>query len=194
MGMSTFSYRLSDLYSQSSVTIGGTLPSGACSTCLRIPEYPMIKLMCRRFLCSAAIVMCVQSGLAQHHSEGRYVATITHHIVLPEEGTREEILALSSEWAEAVLKKHPQILDVRYLLSAAPADTLELLVLYEYASQEAARGAGSVIQELMAAHWPNAEDRDAFFNRMWRYINPDDNIRKAYIEILTAPEPADGEH
>lgn len=152
--------------------------------------------MRRKFLFAvlASLALMSESVLAQHYQEGRYVSTIVHHIVIPEDGSREEILSLSSEWAEAVLKKHPDILDVRYLLSAAPADTLELLVHYEYASQESARGSGPMIQELMQAYWPKEEDRDAFFARMWKYINPEDNIRKAYVEIVTAPKAEEGGH
>lgn len=138
------------------------------------------------YMICASMGLVAQLSHAQHYHEGRYISAITHHIVLPEDGTRDEILSLSSEWAEAVLKQHPDILDIRYLLSATETDTLELLVLYEYTSAETARGAGIVIQELTNAHWPDAVARDAFFARMRRYINPNDNIRKAYTEIITS--------
>jgi len=116
---------------------------------------------------------------------GRYVSTITHHIVIPDGGSKEEILSLTAEWAEEVLKKNPVMLDVTYLLAESSPDSMELLVLYEYAAKDSAASAGAAIQATMRDYWPDEADQKEFLSRMWRYINPEYNIRKSYQEVVT---------
>ncbi len=122
---------------------------------------------------------------AQNYKEGGYINTIDHKIIIPEDGSVDEVLKVSSEWAELVLKQIPGIKDVRYLLSYSETDTLNLLVLYEYESREDAAKSGQAVNGLIDKNWPDKEARDAFFARFRKYINPTNNVRKPYKEIVT---------
>lgn len=144
----------------------------------------------------AGLLLLLGAGMAlfssvvrgQGFEKGDYVTTTTHTIIVPEGGTLEEALRLSSEWGERVLKQYPGMRNVRYLLSAAEADTMQLLVIYEYDSKTAADTAGSAIRRLIESEWPEMDDRKAFFDSLATYINPAMNIRGEYWEILTHPE------
>ena len=124
---------------------------------------------------------------AQNYKEGRYISTTNHKIIIPEDGNIEEILQVSSEWSERVLKQSSVIKDIRYLLTYTESDTMNLLVLYEYESIEEASKSGASIQELINKNWPDEKERNEFFARFRKYINPNNNIRKSYKEIITFP-------
>lgn len=156
---------------------------------------PHVKNASSRLLLLGAILPVAQLvAVAQCeyvYEPSAYVSAITHHVVIPEDGSRDEILGLTSEWAEEVLKKAPALLDLTYLLSETTADSLELTVLYEYESEEAAAEVGSQVREAMQAYWHDSADQQAFLNRMWRYINPEDNIRRSYHKIVTSSDGKD---
>ncbi len=130
-------------------------------------------------------VLSFTALFAQNYKEGKYISAIDHTIIIPEDGNLDEVMKVSSEWAELVLKQIPGIKDVRYLLSHTESDTLNLLVLYEYGSRDDAVKSGQAVNELINKNWPDKNERDAFFARFRKYINPKDNVRKAYKEILT---------
>ena len=125
--------------------------------------------------------------MAQSHSKGRFVNSTIHNVVIPEEGSLDEALRLTSTWAERVLKQHPDMVDVRYLLSAVEADTMQLMVLYTYETKAAADSAGGAVRRLIESEWPDPEVRQAFFDSLGVYINPALNVRASYWEIETAP-------
>lgn len=62
----------------------------------------------------------------QNYRYGGFVSATTHKIIIPEDGSLDEALRLSSEWGEKILKKNSKIIDVKYLLSAAESDTMDL--------------------------------------------------------------------
>jgi len=135
-----------------------------------------------------AMVLPSTAVQGQGYERGGYVTTTTHTVIVPDGGTLDEALRLSSEWGERVLRQYAGMRDVRYLLSAAEADTMQLLVIYEYDSKAAADTAGSAIRTLIEREWPVMDDRKAFFDSLATYINPAMNVRGEYWEILTRPE------
>ena len=143
----------------------------------------------KSLLCSLAFVLFASFSsmlFAQHYEKGRYVTSTTHQLIIPDGGNLDEALRLSSRWAEAVLKKHPNMLDVRYLLSEVEADTMQLLVLYEFESIKDADSAGVMVKQLVETEWPDPIARRAFFAALGDYINPALNHHASYWEIVTS--------
>ena len=114
------------------------------------------------YFITALLLLSATALYAQGYEKTAYVTTTNHKIIIPEDGTLDEALRLSSEWAEAVLKKHPDMLDIKYYLTATEADTMDLLVMYYYESPTTAAGSGAKLPGLINNYWKDKSASEEF--------------------------------
>lgn len=119
----------------------------------------------------ALLLTSVSICSGQSYIEKQRVQVITHHIVIPENGTLDEALSLSQEWTEKVLKKNPNFDEIELFVSETKADTIKLMVLYRY-SDEITRDTNEINQELISQGWPGEGEFDSFIGKLRKYINP----------------------
>lgn len=132
-------------------------------------------------------VCLVKTSVAQTYTDGNRLQATSHQVVIPEDGSVEELKKVVFEWTEGVLKKCPVFENVSLLYQESTADTLELLVLYEFSSQEFEKSADQMIQEQIAKRWPNQEDFRKVMSVMGKYIDPAQNNRRFYRQWMIKP-------
>lgn len=130
------------------------------------------------FLCPLASVT-----FGQQYVPKQTVQSIVHKIIIPEEGSLEEALALTQEWTESVLRKNENIDEVRLLLSNTESDTLDLLVLYKF-KENVERSTNEINQELIKKRWPGENDFQQFIAKLHTYIDPKMNRKSLYKELI----------
>ncbi|MEO1135626.1 MAG: hypothetical protein AAFW68_03310 [Pseudomonadota bacterium] len=116
---------------------------------------------------------------------GRRVQTITHHVTIPEDGSVDEIKALTAAWSERVLKRNPNFADIQVLMSDVIDQKAVIFVLYTYSRAPLERSTDEINQELIAEAWPDETDRNTFFQNFGRYIDRRENISATYHELKT---------
>ncbi len=141
--------------------------------------------MYRQFPRLLLMLLFVSSAIADPtYKRTSYVVTITHPVVVAYQGSMDEFLTLSATWAERVLKRNPKILDVTYLLEYGEADTLDLLVLYEYESRKEAAEANTLMESLIHEGWAENE-RGPFFDRLGAFVVQEGKVTNRYQRIET---------
>lgn len=123
------------------------------------------------------------SCFGQQYEKRQQVQVIIHKIIVPEDGSLKEALALTQEWTENVLRKHENFESIQLLLSEEAVDTLDLVVLYKY-KPDIIRSTNQIMQELINQHWPDKSEFDNFMQQLHRYINPELNKRSMYQELV----------
>ena len=122
---------------------------------------------------------------------GQRVMTINHHVVIPTDGSLEEICALTNEWVNAVMRKNPNFSDIRVLVSEVKERECDIFVLYTHA-KEPPGDTNGINTKLIEQHWGDQERFKAFMAKMQRYINRSQNQRRFFNELLT-PEKVEGQ-
>lgn len=123
------------------------------------------------------------SSFSQSYQKDNQVQVIIHQMIVPEDGTLEEGLALTQEWTEHVLRKNENFESIQLLLTDSESDTLDLMVLYSI-KNDTKRSTQEIINELIKARWPEDEDFKNFLAQLHRYIDPTQNRRSMYRELV----------
>ena len=123
------------------------------------------------------------SANGQQYVLRQSVQSIVHKIIIPEDGSLEEALALTREWTESVLRKNENIDDVQLLLSSTDSDTLDLMVLYKF-REDVVRSTNEINQELIKKRWPGEKDFENFLKQLHAYIDPKMNEKSIFRELV----------
>ena len=97
-----------------------------------------------------------------------YVRTI--HAVWPEDGNIDEIRSMQQEFTENVYHKLNNLLayyPMRHLYGADSRERLQVFVFKSLSDLDAMD-----MQDLIEAHWPDEDSREAFFNSFSKYQSP----------------------
>lgn len=108
--------------------------------------------------------------LAEKSNEPLVYYVRTTHAVWPEDGNMEEIRSLRQEFAENVYHKQDKLLayyPMRHLYGADSRERLEVFVYKSLADLDETDN-----WELIEAHWPTKEDRQAFMQAFSKYQSP----------------------
>ncbi|WP_412545724.1 hypothetical protein [Maricaulis sp. MIT060901] len=133
-----------------------------------------------------ALLSVTPPAIAEDHPVlGRRVSTTTHHVQIPEDGSREEFFELSARWTERILGRNPYFADVRSLWMEADNGQHQLLVIYTYSETRPAGSLSEINARLMAEEWPDEAERRAFFARLGDYVGKARNTSGRFVELHT---------
>lgn len=138
----------------------------------------------KRLFCAVLLCCLLQEVHAQTYDEGSRIQAISHQVIIPEDGSLEELKGVVYEWTEGVLKACGAFEKVSLLYLDSDTDTLELLVLYEFKKDLAGGAVQQLIQDQISQKWPDEKDFQDTMKLMHRYIDPKQNRRRFYTEWL----------
>lgn len=108
--------------------------------------------------------------LSEEHRDTQLVYYIRiSHTAWPEDGEDEEIMKMHQEFTENVIHKNPYILGYYPYMHLYGADSRDFLEAFAVKSLEDIENAAEKNNELIEAHWPDEDERKAFFKRFDQY-------------------------
>lgn len=128
---------------------------------------------------SFAVMLLSANSFAQE--EGNYYTVTTWKISSPEDGSMSEFAQMMQEWYDKVVSKNEYIISERVMRHQSGADMRDWVFITEYASWNDIDAANKKQNELIEAGWPDKNERDAFFNKFWKYT--DTHSDEIYQEI-----------
>lgn len=124
-----------------------------------------------RFALALTLCIFTLSTIASaQDDEGHIYVVMTFKSVIPEGGTSEERDALLTELLEASTRNNDKILSQISLRHFWGNDSRDWVVITEYESMEDFVASGDIATELNKKKWPDEEERDAFFKRLFEYF------------------------
>jgi hypothetical protein len=121
------------------------------------------------FVLTFAVVFLSASSFAQE--EAHYYTATTWKISTPEGGSNAEFMELMQEWYDKVVSKNEKVISERVFRHQSGSDMRDWVFITEYASWNDIDAANKRQGELVNEGWPNVEERSAFFDKFWKYVD-----------------------
>ena len=105
-------------------------------------------------------------------SQMSYVAVVTYHTIMPDDGSWDRFKEMIKELRENVVFKNVLIVSSRILRHTWGSNSSDFIVINEYAEWAHIQEAADVSQELTNEHWPRENQRERWFDEFNSYFDP----------------------
>ncbi|GBD91171.1 hypothetical protein BMS3Abin04_01897 [bacterium BMS3Abin04] len=105
---------------------------------------------------------------AQERSHTHRVTT--WKMIIPDDGSEQQLNRLLNEWISKIGKKNYKILDYKLVKSKNNNNELKFIVTDEHSNWDVFEVGNNERENFVEIAWPNLKDRNLFFRQLKKYI------------------------